>query len=235
MKLKRKLKKSDFLNITVILILLAFFIWIGIGYTKTFGKVNTGDLLSSAENLRQFILSYGNTGLLIMVFMHVLQVVISLIPSMTVQFVGGLIYGVPIGMVTGIIGILIGTTISFYLSRLLGRRVVSLFVSEKSLDKLEGLIESDTSAVVLLILFILPTPKDLFAYFVGLTKMKASKFLLISAIGRLPGMLVATYLGAHIFDRNYAMIIGVAVACSLLFLLLYIFKGKIFNIISKKK
>lgn len=233
MKFKRQPEARDWLNITIIVILIGLFIFIGTSYTKTFGQINTGDLLSSAENLRQLILSYDNAGLLVMVFMHSLHVIISFIPSVLVQFVGGLIFGMTAGMLTGIIGIAIGTAVSFYLSRLLGRRVVTLFVSEKNINKLEGLISGDMSTVVLLALFMLPTPKDFFAYFIGLTHMKASKFFLISAIGRLPGMIVATYLGAHVFDRNYVLIISVAVASSLLFLVLYIFRTKIPGMFAK--
>lgn len=232
--MKRKPEKRDWLNIILILILVGLFIWIGTNYVKTFGEVNTGDLLSSAKNLQQFILSYGNAGLLVMVFFHMLHVILSFIPSVIVQFVGGLIFGMPAGMITGIIGIAIGTAVSFYLSRFLGRRVVTLFVSEKNISKLEGLLSSNTSAIVLLLLFILPTPKDFFAYFIGLTNMKASKFFLISAIGRLPGMIVATYLGAHVFDRNYVLLISIVVASSILCLLLVIFKDKILGFATKR-
>ena len=233
MKLKRKPQMRDYLNIAAILILIGLFIWIGIAYSNTIGEMKTGDLLSTAENLRDYILSFGNAGILVIILLHILQVVVSAIPSVLVQFAGGLIYGMGIGMITGLIGIPIGTAISFYLSRFLGKRVVTLFVSEKDIDKIEALVSSNTSALVLLILFILPTPKDFLAYFVGLTNMKAFKFFLISAVGRLPGMLMATYLGAHIFDRNYVLIVSVVVFCSIFTLLVFIYKNKILSLISK--
>ena len=89
MKFKRKLEMRDWLNITVILALIGLFIRVSANYTKSFGTVDFGDLLSSAENLRQYILSYGNASLLIIVFMHALHVIISFIPSVLVEFVGG--------------------------------------------------------------------------------------------------------------------------------------------------
>ncbi|MDR0499241.1 MAG: VTT domain-containing protein [Holophagales bacterium] len=228
MKLKRKLKMMDWLNIVIILILIGFFLWVGMSYIEKFGKANSNDMLSFSENLRQYIISYGNIGLLITILMHSLHVIISFIPSVIVQFTGGLIYGMGWGMLSGFIGIPIGTAISFYISRFLGRRVIKLFVSDKTIDKMDNLISNDMSAIVLLILFILPTPKDFFAYFVGLTNMKALNFFLISIIGRLPGMLVATYLGAHVFNRNYMLIVSIAIVCSILSFLLFIFKNRIF-------
>jgi len=231
MKLKRKPEIIDWINIAVIIIFIGLFLWIGINFREKFRGIDNKDSLSFVENLRLFITSYGHIGILVTILLHSLHVVISFVPSVIVQFVGGLIYGMGWGMLTGLIGIPIGTAVSFYISRFFGRRAVSLFLSEKTIDKLDKIISNDTSSIVLLILFILPTPKDFFAYFVGLTNMKAPKFFLISIIGRLPGMLVATYFGAHVFDRNYLFIIGIALICSIFSLLLFIFKNKIFDFI----
>jgi uncharacterized membrane protein YdjX (TVP38/TMEM64 family) len=185
------------------------------------------DWVTAGENLQNMLLAYGNLGLLIMTLLHTLHAVIAFIPAAIIQFVGGMIYGTTLGVLTCLIGIPIGTAIAFYLSRHLGKRVVTLFVSPKNIARLEKLFTGNTSVLVLLILFLLPTPKDFFAYFVGLTNMKAAKFFLISFVGRLPGILVSTYLGAHIFDKNYALIISVIVLTSAVSLLCYVFKDKI--------
>ena len=234
MRLKRKLQIRDYINIVAILILIGLLVLIGRAYLDTFGEMNSGDLLSSAENLRDYILSFGKAGLLVMISLHALHVVITIIPSGIIQFAGGMIYGMGFGMISGLVGIPIGTAVSFYLSRFFGRRLVTLLVSKKNIDKLEGLISSNTSAIVLLMIFILPLPKDILAYFVGLTNMKASKFFLISAVGRLPGMLMATYLGAHIFDRNYVLIVSVVVICSIFTLLVFIFNNRILILVKKR-
>jgi len=231
MKLKRKLEVIDLINIAVIIILIGLFLWTGINLKEKFRGIDNDDTLSFVENLRVFITSYGHIGILITILLHALHVVISFIPSVIVQFVGGLIYGMGWGMLTGLIGIPIGTAVSFYISRFFGRRAVTLFFSEKTINKLDRLISNDMSSIVLLVLFILPTPKDFFAYFVGLTNMKALKFFLISIIGRLPGMLMATYFGAHVFNRNYPLIITIALICSVLSLLLFIFKNRILDFI----
>lgn len=234
MHFKRKPKASDWLNITVIVGLIALFAWIGLSYTQVFGKLDWRDLPGSAENMRQFMLSFGNVSLLIIVFLHALHVIISFIPSVMVEFVGGMIFGVPVGLITANIGIAIGTAVSFYLSRLLGRRVVTLFVSEKNMVKMEKLVSNKTSTLMLLILFILPTPKDFFAYFVGLTNMKASTFFLISFVGRLPAMIVATYLGSRVYDGNYVAVIAIIIVSSGGCLLFYLLKDKISAKFNKK-
>ena len=236
LKLARKATKQDLINIAVILVLLGAFVWLGMEYTGRFGTLKGDSMLSTAQNLKQLILSYGKSGIVVTFFLQILQVIVSFIPGNIVQFVIGMIYGTAGGIIIGVVGVAAGTTISFFLSRLLGRRVVSLFVSEKALSKVEGWISGDLSVVALLVLFMIPGfPKDFIAYFIGLTTMNASKFLLISMVGRLPGMFVSIYLGAHLFDRNYALIVAVASGCCVLFLLLYIFRNRILRVLANKK
>ncbi|MDR2686473.1 MAG: VTT domain-containing protein, partial [Oscillospiraceae bacterium] len=200
-----------------------------------FGRFDTGDLAESALLLKQFItVDHPRTGLLIMMFLEMIHVVLSFIPAGLIAFASGMIYGVGWGMVINVIGTAFGTAISFYLSRLLGRRVVTLFVKDKDMKKVENLLAGDVSMLVLVVLFILPTPKDFFSYFMGLTNIKTWKYFTISALGRLPGMFVTTYLGAHILDRNYALL-----ACSVAFMavvmvLLVLFKNKILAMLKRK-
>lgn len=230
---RRRLKARDWLNIIVILLLLGLFIWIAREYSRAFGHIWGGSLLESAQNLRSFVLSYGRWGLLTMICLHMLHVIVSVIPSVLVQFVGGLIYGMGLGMLSGFVGIALGSAVSFYLARLLGRRVVALFVSEKSLSKLDRLAGSDKALLVLLLLFILPVPKDFIAYVAGLSNMRAGSFFFVSLTGRLPGMLIATYLGSHLLERNY-LLLGLGVAlCAAAALLSYIFRAKILALAHK--
>jgi len=234
MGVKRRLEIRDLLSIVVILLLIGLFIYIGGAYGKAFGHIKSGGLLATAENLRLFILSYGRWGLVIMIGFHTLHVIVSAIPSALVQFAGGLIYGMGLGMLSGFIGITVGTACSFYLSRLLGRRMVTLFVSEKNLQRLDGLAISDRTALVLLLLFILPVPKDFIAYCAGLTKIRAGSFFLISATGRLPGMLIATYLGSHLWERNYLLLGLAAAVCAAAALLSYFYRDRILGLATKK-
>lgn len=227
------MEARDWLHIVTILLLIGLFAYIGREYGQAFGPLKGGGLLASVENLRLFILSYGHWGLIIMVGLHTLHVIVSIIPSVLVQFTGGFIYGMGLGMLSGLIGIALGTACSFYLSRLLGRRVVTLFVSAQNLRKLDSLAISNRAALVLLLLFILPVPKDFIAYFAGLTNIRASRFFFISAAGRLPGMLIATYLGSHVLDRNYLLLGLVTAICSVVSLLSFIYREKIFGLASK--
>jgi len=235
MRLKRKLEKRDIVNVTAFLLFAAFIVFLGMEYMKVYGEIKGDSMLATAENLRQYLLSYGNAGLWIMTSLHALHVIVAFIPAALIQFAGSAIYGMTVGMLIGVVGMAVGTAITFYISRFLGKRMVTLFVGEKHLGKLEDKLSGGVSAVMLLFLFIIPFPKDFIAYFMGFTNIKASKFFLISAVGRLPGMLITSYLGAHVIGGEYKALMAVTGACGLLMALLFIYKNRIWEFMSRKR
>ena len=244
--LKRKIEAGDIIRIAAIVAFIALLAWLVTVYTRTFGAVTASDKSGTfLENLRQsglgmkayIVETYPGLGLVIMMFLQILHVVVSVIPAALISFASGMIYGFWGGMLISIVGTAMGTAISFYLARLLGRRVLTLFVSDKNIAKIEKMLEGNTSFLVMLFLFIIPSPKDFFSYFIGLTNMKASKYFLISAVGRIPGMLITTYLGTLALDQNpnYWLIAGCTVFAVTLSVLVVIFNDRIMSVLKRKK
>jgi len=239
--LKRKIEAGDVIRIVGICVFVGLAVWLTILFTRQFEAITASggqsagsgggalsplinfldNMLRSAQNLTDYIsVNYGAYAALILIFLQFMQVVITAIPAAITSFASGMIYGVWGALLISMVGTALGTALTFYLTRLLGRRVLTLFISQKNIDKMERFINADTSTLVLFILFVIPSPKDFFPFFVGLTKMKAWKFFLISAIGRIPGMFVTSYLGATVAERNWGLLIGMtvfAVAASALF------------------
>jgi len=239
--LKRNIERSDIIRIAGIALFLGLAVWGVAMFARSFGAITaaekTGnflqDMQASAIQMKEYIaVQYPKAGVAVMLFLQALHVVASVIPSTIISFANGMIYGLWKGLLICTIGSAVGTAISFYLARLLGRRALTLFVSQKNIDKMEKMISGDTSAFLLLLLFIVPSPKDFFAYFLGLTNMKASKYFLISAVGRIPGTLTTIYLGTLALNQNpnYGLIIGCTVAALILTVLSFVFKDKLLSI-----
>ena len=209
MKLQRRIEAPDIVRFIGIAIVLGLLIWGGIFYTRTF--LQSGDsygnflenMQASGAEMQRFIVDQQPIwGFLIMMFLQIMPVIISAVPSSLTSFVGGMIYGFGGGMIITVTGAMIGSTISFFLARLLGRRVLTLFVSRRNIEKIEALLSGSTSTFVLLFLYVIPSPKDFFSYFLGLTNMKFWRFFAISAVGRIPGMLVTVYFGTLALSDN---------------------------------
>jgi uncharacterized membrane protein YdjX (TVP38/TMEM64 family) len=55
-----------------------------------------------------------------------------------------------------------------------------------------------------LLLFLIPgIPKDTLTYIAGLTPVKPLRFLLISMLGRFPGLWGSAYIGANLQEKDY--------------------------------
>ena len=252
--LKRKMEAGDVIRIAGILIFLGLAIWVTILFGRYFATYTAGgdssgtflenllsgqfldNLMGAAESLAKDLSStYGAYTVLILTFLQFMQVVITAIPAAITSFASGMIYGVWGGVLISAVGTALGTFLTFTLTRVLGRRVLTLFVSQKNIDKMEGFIDADTGIIVMLVLFIVPSPKDFFPFFVGLTKMKAWKFYLISFVGRLPGMFLTSYLGATVAEHNWPLLIGMTIFAIVASASFVIFNKRLMALLNRKK
>ncbi len=57
---------------------------------------------------------------------------------------------------------------------------------------------------IVLVLYVLPGfPKDYLSLFLGVTRIPFRVFVLIAAVGRMPGILMLSLQGEFLFDREY--------------------------------
>ncbi len=191
------------------------------------------DVVRDPESFRQRVDGHYFTGRLIFVGLCAVQVVLAIIPGIPFEIAGGYCFGIFDGALLTSLGILLGSAAAFWLSRLFGLRIVKLFYSEEKLQKATFLKESKRANAVALTAFVLPgLPKDMMAYVLGVTEMRMWIFVLISTLGRLPGILLSVVCGA-VFgtsDLRVSLIFGViTVGVVALFFLVY------FSVRRKKK
>ncbi len=172
------------------------------------------------------------SGRLIFVGIQILQVFIAFIPGEVVEIAAGAVFGALEGTLLSLLGVTIGSVIIFLLTKWLGIKFVSLFISEEKINSMKFL-KNDRSLnnLVFLIFFIPGTPKDLLTYFVGLTRMKLHTFLAISLIARIPSILTSTLAGNAINNNDWKsaiIIFSITAAVSIIGIIIY-------NIISKKR
>ena len=178
---------------TFVLILLTLFL------TKVLGPY-----LSSAEQLRAFLDAYGWKGRFILFGLQCLQVVIALIPGEVLELGAGYAYGAVEGLLICLTGVAVSSTAIFLLVKKIGTPMVELFISREKIQQLRFInSEQKLKRVVFLLFFIPGTPKDAFTYFVGLTDMRLSEFLLISLIARIPSIVSSTISGQMLGDKHF--------------------------------
>lgn len=180
------------------------------------------------EQLRAWIEARGAAGKFAFVALQVLQVVIFVIPGEIVQVGGGYLYGLWPGALLSLAGIVLGSVFNFHAGRLLGRPFVETVFKRKRIEDIERVTASGRSAAAFFLLFTVPgIPKDALCYVAGMSRLSFAGFLLISTLGRLPGILGSSFIGSEAQKGSYTIALSVlALASALTFVALF-FKGKV--------
>jgi uncharacterized membrane protein YdjX (TVP38/TMEM64 family) len=191
-------------------------------------------IIKKPQHFRDFLASYKSVGILIYIFFQMLHVLMAAIPGEFIQIAGGYVYGTFFGALYSITGVFLGSVVAFYISRLLGFRLVKDLVSEQSLEKLNFLINNPKSEITMFIILLIPgIPKDVLVYLAGMTPIKPLNFFIIFSAARFPSILVTSFLGANLQKGNYILVAVMAVFAGSLFVLGVIYKDRVFQLLHK--
>lgn len=190
------------------------------------------NFLKDPEALKKHLESYGIFGGFILVLVMTLQVVFVFLPGEIVEVLAGFIYGPMEGMLLCLLGAALGSTIIYMFVRKLGIKFIDKLLGKGKLEEVSFLRNNDKLDVLIFIIFFIPgTPKDIITYFIPLTDMKLSKFLIITSIARIPSVISSTIGGNALGLAQYEFTIFVFAITGIFSLIgLYFYKVKIHNI-----
>lgn len=172
------------------------------------------------KRIRQFIMSYGKYGVIVFFMLQVAQVIAFFIPGEIVQIAGGFIYGTLVGGMISLAGITAGSALAYGVSHTYGKPLVNKLISEKDLKYFSKALNSGSIDQVVFLLYLIPgIPKDVLAYVCGISSISWRNFMIYSTLGRLPGILISAYFGANINAGKNGLLVFIAIAMSLLFVL----------------
>ncbi len=209
--------------------------WFGAGVLLIailFGALITvfigGPMLRFVEEpdlFRQWVNSHGIWGRIAFLGMVVFQVIFAIIPGEPLEIGAGYAFGAIEGTLLCMAGTTVGGILVFQLVRRFGIRLVEIFFPIEKIRSLWFLRTAKRRNWITFLVFFIPgTPKDLLCYFVGLTDMKFSTWILISAVARIPSIVTSTIGGDALGDSKYTLAIvafAVTAAVSLLGILIY--------------
>ena len=166
----------------------------------------------------------GPVGFLILLGLQFLQIVVAFIPGEVVQ----------IGALVILAGCVISSAFIFALVHKLGAPFVQSMVPVQYLEKFRKFEKTGKLNIIVFILFLIPgLPKDVFTYLVPLTDMRMRTFLLLSNVGRIPGIVVSTYAADGLADGRLmesAIIFAVAAVIAVLGI---VFRERIMKMLEK--
>lgn len=181
--------------------------------------------LDRPEKFRQWIDACGFAGQAVFLFMIVLQIFVAVIPGEPLEIAAGYAFGWFGGTLLCLLGTAAGSALVFALVRRYGTRVLDLFISRDRLRSMKFLQNTDRLKRLMFVLFLIPgTPKDLLTYIAGLTPIRMSDFLILSAAARIPSLVTSIIGGSALGEGEYftaVIVFAVTAAISLLGLFIY--------------
>ena len=147
--------------------------------------------------LQAWVASFGAWAPLVGIALNAVQVIVAPIPGQVIGLANGYLFGVWLGTFYSLLGVMLGTGIVLVLTRRWGRPLVVKLVSNTQLEKLDRLV-ARRGALFFFLIFLLPfLPDDLTCFAIGLTDLPLGQMLVLIAIGRLPGLIIASWVGAN--------------------------------------
>lgn len=172
------------------------------------------EFLADKERVADWLRRFGPWAPLVSIVLNTVQVVLAPIPGHVLGLANGYLFGFFMGTVYGMTGLVLGSAIAMTIGRWLGRPVVVHLVGTEKLDKLDRWAYR-RGPLFFFLAFLLPVvPDDLACLAVGLSPLSIPLLLLISAIGRLPGMIMMSWIGAEARDMStlgWALLVGGAI------------------------
>ena len=174
-------------------------------------------------NLPEFIMQYKGYAAAVLTGIQILQVIICIIPGQPIQLAASYLFGVLKGYLISIGGAFIGAFIAFYIARALGKDSLEAIFGEEKVNDYHRKLNSGKGLTAVLLIYLIPgVPKDLVAYVAGISDMRLRPFLIVSTIGRSPGMLGSLLTGYFISSRNYAAIGVLAVLTAVILIICFV-------------
>jgi uncharacterized membrane protein YdjX (TVP38/TMEM64 family) len=191
------------------------------------------DFITDRTRVETFITGFGAGAPLIFIGIQILQVIFAPVPGEASGFIGGYLFGVWPGFLYSSVGLTLGSWINFAIGRFLGERWVRGFMPAEKWRRIDRLVKRQ-GVIVIFMLFVFPGfPKDYLCLFLGLTHLPLKIFLILSAVGRMPGTFMLSLQGASLFEREYWIFGILLTACLLAALLAWRYRDPLYRWVEK--
>jgi uncharacterized membrane protein YdjX (TVP38/TMEM64 family) len=171
--------------------------------------------VADQARIQGWVDGFGAWGPLAIAGLEISQVLLAPIPGQAIDAVSGYLFGIWLGSLYAALGIGLGSLINFGLARHFGRPLVARLVKADTLARLDELADRGGALFFFLIWLFPFVPDDLACLACGLTRMSLCQFLILMILGRLPGIVIATWIGANATQIRPAWWIAMLVAITL--------------------
>lgn len=181
-------------------------------------------IFKDSRDMADWLRSFGGWAVLISIIVMIIQTIATPVPLFLVAGANGFIFGVAWGIVITLVGALLGATVAFYMARLIARDYFSRRLS-RYMPQVEEMSQKSGAKVVFLARLVPILPSSVISYAAGLSKVSFIGFFVASVFGKLPEIIIYTFLG-HSLERADGLVTKVTVVILLVSLLCFSLQSK---------
>jgi uncharacterized membrane protein YdjX (TVP38/TMEM64 family) len=171
-----------------------------------------GPKVATVEHLRSTMLSYGLWAVGISIGLMVAQAIIAPLPMNVVTITNALVFGPIWGSLLSWFSTVLGASLCFFLSKKFGKPFARKIVGSTPIEKAEVFFRKYGLHAMFLVRMMPFVPFDAVSYGAPLVGVPFSRFLLATAVGIIPSILVYSYLGRLIAGIYWWVLLGVLLA-----------------------
>ena len=175
--------------------------------------------INSVEALREVIAGAGMWAGGAYFALQMMTVMIAPIPSNISMMAGALALGFWPARSLGVLAVVVGSIIVFLAARALGKKAVQRFLDKGVMDKYLPIIEEKQDMFLFLTMLFPFFPDDALCMLAGLTNIPLGRFVVIMALARPWGLVVAALLGSGSISLPIWTWTAIGVAGLLIFVL----------------
>jgi len=191
------------------------------------------DIFTDREKIKALVASFGAAAPAAFISIQILQVIFAPVPGEATGFIGGYLFGAARGFIFSTIGLTAGSWINFMIGRFLGKHYIRKIIPPASLQKFDAALKHQ-GIFVIIILFIFPGfPKDYLCLFLGISSIPVKAFLIIAALGRMPGTFMLSLQGASLYDKSYKAFMLITVIFIICAIIGYVYREHLYRWIDK--
>ncbi len=154
-------------------------------------------IFGDQELVQNWVAGFGPWAPVASVSLNAAQVLLAPVPGHVIGLMNGYLYGVWLGTLYSMLGLLVGTTLAMVLGRFFGRPLVEKLVKPETLARWDR-IAGRRGPLVFFLVFLVPgLPDDILCFVIGLRPLPIPGVVVLATLGRLPGVFVSCWFGAH--------------------------------------
>lgn len=190
-------------------------------------------IFKDSRELADWLKSFGAWAVLISIVVMIIQTIATPVPLFLVAGANGFIFGVAWGILITLVGALLGATVAFYLARMIARDYFSRRLA-KYMPQVEEMSKNTGAKMIFLARLVPILPSSIISYAAGLSKVSFVGFFVASVFGKLPEIIIYTFLG-HSLERAEGLLTKVTVVIVVISLLCFSLQSKKVTSLFNKK